>query len=542
VASDEGAVGERGDGDAPRRGASIAARLFELASSPRGHLLLGLVAPMVALFVNVGRVYTFTVDDSYISYRYARNLADGLGLVYNPGERIEGYTNFLWTVILAGGLRVGVDPNALVKVLGSLAAAGSLGLIYRLSSRLRPFGALPCVATWLFASTIVSVGYSVFGLETGFFVFLVLAGIERMFVETERGRGFVASGLLFALAGLTRPEAPMYLGVPMLWLGRRLFSGQNLARGTLFAAAIAAHALWRHSYYGTWLPNTLSAKTGDLDAQLAQGTQYLHDYLAHAGPALWLGLAGLGVALARRSREGASLGALALAVLAYVTLVGGDWMPYFRFLAPFEPLCFLLVDLAARSLADVKDRAVLLALLVFGGATAIHRANAFTVARAKIIKDEKVFWDSAAGGAARWFREHGTPGAIAIADIGQVGYETNYPILDLLGLVDPVISKLPGGYTRKTGEGYVERVFEVMPRYFVLVGSQKDCKRLPFPAQMRLYRDPRFQGAYENVGSVRHSKDGLWCIFERTKAADSTAAPKAPKAPAAPEAASPDDG
>src|SRR5262245_54883150 len=61
-------------------------------------LALGLVLPTILLIVNMVRVRAFTVDDAYISYRFARNLARGLGLVYNPGERVEGYTNFLWTV------------------------------------------------------------------------------------------------------------------------------------------------------------------------------------------------------------------------------------------------------------------------------------------------------------------------------------------------------------------------------------------------------------------------------------------------------------
>ena len=75
-----------------------------------------------------------------------------------------------------------------------------------------------------------------------------------MFREIERDRGIPWSGLVFALAGLTRPEAPMYAGIPMLFLGKRFFSKQNLLRGTMFAAPLAMHILWRHSYYGSVVP------------------------------------------------------------------------------------------------------------------------------------------------------------------------------------------------------------------------------------------------------------------------------------------------
>ena len=43
----------------------------------------------------------FLTDDAFISFRYARNLLEGNGLVFNPGERVEGYSNFLWVLELA---------------------------------------------------------------------------------------------------------------------------------------------------------------------------------------------------------------------------------------------------------------------------------------------------------------------------------------------------------------------------------------------------------------------------------------------------------
>ena len=91
---------------------------------PWVHWLVGLGIPAWLLGWNMWIVRKFTVDDAYISFRYARNLADGLGLVYNAGERIEGYTNFLWTVLLAGGIELGIDPHVTSKVLGGAAGLG----------------------------------------------------------------------------------------------------------------------------------------------------------------------------------------------------------------------------------------------------------------------------------------------------------------------------------------------------------------------------------------------------------------------------------
>src|SRR5437870_9145345 len=71
----------------------------------------------------------FVIDDAFISFRYAENLVRGYGLVYNPGERVEGYTNFLWVLLIAGFHALGADSLSAAKVLGALANASTLILV-----------------------------------------------------------------------------------------------------------------------------------------------------------------------------------------------------------------------------------------------------------------------------------------------------------------------------------------------------------------------------------------------------------------------------
>ncbi|MFT3772235.1 MAG: hypothetical protein QM820_43085 [Minicystis sp.] len=491
-------------------------------------MLFGLVLPAMVLAVNMWRVHPFTVDDSYISFRYARNLARGWGLVYNEGERIEGYTNFLWTVLLALGIKLGFDPNNVAKVLGGTAAFGSLGLTYAISNRLAPYRTLPCIATWLLASTIVFSGYAVFGLETGAFVFFVLAGTYLFLRETDgvlrpsapdaaaqNPNAIPWSGVVFALAGLTRPEAPMYIGILMLFLGRRFFTKQNILRGVLFAAPIAVHLLFRKSYYGAWVPNTLSAKTGNLAGQLQAGFGYVNNYFLHAGPVVYLALLGLGIAIARNRRDLLAIATIGVAILGYVILVGGDWMKYFRFLAPFEPFCFLLACVGLRRVVDRRDVAVNIAVAIFAVAMVGHRSGMIREAQNDLLNKEKRFWDMAAGGTANWLKQHTTPGEIAIGDIGYVGWETDYPVLDLLGLVDPVISKLPGGYTQKLGPGFNQRFFEKKPKYMLLISAQNDCTHPSVPGSQVIYRDRRFLDQYQMAGKVPLDGGFNWCIYQR---------------------------
>src|SRR6266550_3321989 len=99
----------------------------------RWHFVLGLVLPSMLLVLNMVRVRAFTVDDAYISYRYARNFARGLGLVYNPGERIEGYTNFLWTLLIGFGFKLHLDPEAVAKIAGGVASLGALAAVFVMS-------------------------------------------------------------------------------------------------------------------------------------------------------------------------------------------------------------------------------------------------------------------------------------------------------------------------------------------------------------------------------------------------------------------------
>src|SRR5206468_5817414 len=104
-----------------------------------GTLVAILAAALLAqLWASLGS----TQDDAFISYRYARNLAEGNGLVYNSGERVEGYTNFLWTVLLAALTAAGADPVRIAPVLGA-AALAALTLVLALDTRRRSAPALP---------------------------------------------------------------------------------------------------------------------------------------------------------------------------------------------------------------------------------------------------------------------------------------------------------------------------------------------------------------------------------------------------------------
>ncbi len=500
-------------------------------------IAVALVVPALVLAAAMATAWPITIDDAYISYRYARNFARGLGLVYNGGEAIEGYTNFLWTLIAASAIKLHLDPEVVTKLLGGLSALGTLPIAWRMSARLQPVRVLPPLAPWLLASSALFSGYAVMGLETIFFVFLVLAATWRLFEEAEGpSRAFPLSGVLYALAALTRPEAPLFLIIAMAVLGRRAWTRQNALRVGIIVVVAGAHLLWRHHMYGAWLPNTLAAKTGNFGGQFQNGIDYVQRYAQQCGLLLLMSIAGAVVVVRRRSPLGLAVVGSALSVAAYAVVVGGDWMPLWRFLTPFEPFAFVLADVGFRAAAESsldapaprqlnqtarRLRATSWVALAIGAVLAISQRVDARRAQLELLAADQHGWDTSAHPLAQWLKGNEPPGLLALGDIGYIGWWTDFPILDILGLVDPVIAKLPGGYGNKTDAAYLDYFFARMPAYFVLISEQGDCRHPFHPSIAAVYRDParRFKDNYQVVHQGPVNDGVSWCVYARARRA-----------------------
>jgi len=222
--------------------------------------------------------------------------------------------------------------------------------------------------------------------------------------------------------------------------------------------------------------------------------------------------------------------------MVYVTVVGGDWMVLYRFMVPLQPFILFLVGVGVRVIVEQRNRIANYGMLLLTLVTIGVRANRLRQDRRVTVTAERRFWGSAAGGVAKWFREQeerrgrdDVYGTIALGDIGQVGYETDFPILDLLGLVDPVISKLPGGYTTKIGKGFRERLFDSEARYFILISAENDCEHPSVIGSRVIFSDARFKKDYALSGRVRLDGGFSWCIYEHKNTWDPARAKEVPK-------------
>jgi hypothetical protein len=285
------------------------------------------------------RRFWFASDDAYISFRYARNLAEGHGLRFNLGETtpIEGYTNFLWTLLCSVFERLGA-PVTIWPLLVS-AACGYLLLwlvLDRLGTRL---GVRPLPAALAALSLAVYPPFAVWstgGLETMPFALLVFLTFDRLVLRDPPDG--VGGGLAALALALIRFEgvAWAFLLLGLAAVARRGQRRPLIPAAVIFLAGYAAYTGWRMSYYDQLLPNTVHAKLGGADGfeGWLRGANYVSvNSLTFLVPLLVI--PGTVLALSRKERGTAlAVAAMAWAFPAYAVAAEGDFMAMGRFLVP----------------------------------------------------------------------------------------------------------------------------------------------------------------------------------------------------------------
>jgi arabinofuranosyltransferase len=423
-------------------------------------ILVALLLLAAGALVAHSLVFNFVTDDAFISFVYSRHLAFDGQLVFNLGERVEGYTNFLWTVLMAALLKVGLLPEITSRVLGTAFGVATLGTTAWLSRRERwsPWDAVPA----LFLAGVP--GYACWssgGLETQMFVFFVTLGAALHLKERPLG-----AALAFGVAALTRPEGILFFALTGLHhlMVRRRFGRDELRALGAFAILVVPHLLWRRWYYGWWLPNTFYIKSSGGHGTWEQGGYYLLRFVENFH--LWaFAVAALGLVAARESRR---LGGYVLIVLPvfflYVASVGGDFMGLYRFALPVVPLLLVAASAGLRALtacAPAALQASLIGLLLAGHAwharAVTRHAVDFIGADRGIDSPGYLRWytaDRAAIG--KWFARHARPDDFAaVGGAGAQVYYSGIASLDCFGLSDAYIAhKVPAGSSRPGHQKY----------------------------------------------------------------------------------------
>lgn len=470
--------------------------------------------------------HQFFPDDAYISLRYSQRWLRGSGLTWTDGERVEGYSNFLWVALVALGGLFSENLMLVARVLGAL-LVGTVPLAIFLAYAPRRFRDLlpPTVASSFLVLAGPIQAYSVGGLEQALLIaelgWALCLSYRLLEQARPRPRSWLPVSALLAAITLTRPDgfvlvAGAIAGI-VLVRGLNLASfatGARLARAP--ALALAGQLLFRRLYYQDWFPNTYYAKVAWTEQRLRAGWEYVSaGYAANA-----VLLAALGIAVWVSSWDRLARGRLLLVAsitlpwLVYVVFIGGDFFAQHR---------HLVVALCTLSILSAEATRVLLgwgalqalattvlaagALFVFGKA---HRADpAREIARNDIFHTAGV----ETGRMLRLAFADRRP-LLAVDAAGCMPYHYELPSLDMLGLSDRYLAhhrpKDLGTQTLGHELGDGAYVLSRKPD-IVVFGYPQGLLEPMWRGGREMYDDPRFAKEYKLVKFMTlwpHEYDG----------------------------------
>ena len=413
----------------------------------------------IAALVTLAWYHRFMQDDAFISFRYAENLLRGYGLVWNPGERVEGYSNFLWTLMIAGGMYFGFDPVPWSQLLGLVSFMFSLWLTFRIAWSCFGSRFIACMTVFLLGWNFTFHSFATGGLETQFQTFLFLAmiyGFVRMKNgEEPTGRWLLFFSLASACAIMTRLDSLIISGLFGGYLAFQILRLEKDKRRRHFhlfvlilpqIGVLVPWIVWKQWYYGGILPNPFYLKTvSAFSGYFLHGLRYIVLFLISYG---WIPICVVGlIAIRRWLRENntffliSSVGILLW--VCYIISVGGDFME-FRMLVPIMPLMFLLVSWTV----FVYFRSVVLQLvfIVLLLAGSVYHERSFTYDKNDGIEPISQLQGHLTGDLEDWigigrmldslFADNRSV-RIATTAAGVIPFYSKLPTIDMLGVNDP---------------------------------------------------------------------------------------------------------
>ena len=410
--------------------------------------------------IGLGLWLSFAQDDAFILYRYISNLLTGNGLVFNPGEWVEGYTCPFWVLMLAGISKLGLDMVVWSRFLGLGFAVGALWVVFIVGKAMvgkdDPWW-LPLIAPALLAVNGTFASFATTGLETSLFTFLMI-GITAVFIiNIKQNRFPIWLALGYVLLTLTRPEGLLVFGCTWVFgliQVHRATSGSKSIHHMIpslvtFLIPLFIVTIWRWLTYGYPLPNPAYAKIFLDQTSLSYGMDYLWKFLSADA---WYGIIFV-IAILPAVVKGSFrntwmfLGMLFLAYTLYIVMIGGDVLKGQRFFVPLLPIFALMIQGGIgivwrrsqwKGSSRLSNAFVIGMMVLLAGGQMIKYPKELDRARLENGLVEKM------AVLAEWFTAHQSKRtSIAANSIGALGYYTGYRIVDMVGLVDETIAHGP---------------------------------------------------------------------------------------------------
>jgi hypothetical protein len=473
--------------------------------------LIFFIAAIILFLAFVIIFWNYSIDDAFVTFRYAENLAAGHGLTFNPGDKpVEGYSNFLWLIILAVLHLLGLSTYMAAKVLGILffLLTGILWWRYTKKSD----GPYEWLIPVLFLAMPITAFWGVSGLELGLYSFLVAGAVISILA------GSYWTILFLPLIVFSRPEgfiiALAAIVIDWFFVRREKTANKSKILIDLMVTIAAIFTLisFRLYYFGYSMPNTFYVKSG---AGIAGFTRLAKMLLFIAPLALLFAVRLWMIIRTRLINKKLALFAGLFILQAFISSLAIPIMNFhLRYLIPFVPLFFIVALSVIDFIKNERWRSAILIVSILSIFIPLIAINDSVRTEKRIMESQHnlIKWLNTIEGRKR----------ISMTDMGRIPYYTKMNYNDLWGLLSEDIA-------HKGFDAITE--FSRFPDYFIFVGDLEGEKvNLRFGKERYIYNlrhqsAPIFNRFYSLFASA--SPEGIspktpdyhYLVFELNRAA-----------------------
>jgi len=512
-------------------------------------------------FLRSSYIYTTIVDDAYIFFRFAENIYSGYGIIWNVGENVvEGYSSFLYLALLLGGKLFSFDLEVFSIIIGILCSSIHLYISYLIYNHFYPHLRKENKITLILI--LLSPAYlywSAAGMETGFYSMCLLLSIYGFLLLKNSNKLLLLKGVIFGILCLVRYEAILFFLFAALYLvyinkskTHIQISKTILIYLTGFAIIFLPYFLWRWNYFEYLLPNTFYAKTGGGFKQIFGGFVYTALSFRLFYGLFWIVILLVLTQINLKLLSVKAWFVFGISIVSVLTTIylGGDHFSYGRFFIPTFPLLFFVFPPALNKFLNSN---------LFNKYKNIHKITFLSVVFTVVMisklpyqqmisgvenlfsgkKDIVTVYDSSIDKEIiEW--EHGFAlmgqalkdiaqqnECIAAIPVGIISYETKMKVLDMVGIVNPVIAHrdfdpkflkhwIPG---HNKGDG--KYILSKKPDYIQLVDyitskpQRKPGRRAPnFKSIQEIWESPTFHKNYKYI-CIEVAKGWYYNLYKR---------------------------
>lgn len=512
-------------------------------------------------FLRSSYLYTTIVDDAYIFFRFAENISSGSGIVWNPGESpVEGYSSYLYLILLVFGSLISLDLEIFSVIIGIVCSSIHLNISYLIYQHFYPSLKKENIFTVIIIGLSPTYLYwSVAGMDTALYSMLLLLSIYYLLILTNSEKLLLLKGMIFGFLCLVRYEAILFFLLAAFYLSYQKESkikfkiGKNSILFCMgFLIIFTPYFLLRWDYFGYFLPNTFYAKTGGGIEQFIGGFFYsIRSFRLFYG-LFWIVIGIILINFRLRMLPGKARFIFSLSIISVLTTIflGGDHFSYGRFFFPVLPLLFITLPPSLNKFLDLNVFAklknnhkltfllvIFISIMLFktpyiqvvnGINNLVTGKKDIVVVHNSNLNEDIIEWQQGYALMAEALKNIAHKNdCIAAIPIGIIGYRSKIKVIDMVGIVDPIIAHqefepeyldqwIPG---HNKGDG--EYILSRKPKYIQLIDyitstpqSKPNERSLQFKSIKEIWSSDAFHKNY-NPLNIEVADGWYYNLYER---------------------------